>query len=189
MYRSNGKLYKTEAIILSRKNVSEGDRILTVFSKEFGKLRVIAKGVRKISSKRGPHLEIFSQVTMVVYKSSSLDMVSEVTPVSNHPDRQLDLDTISIAYFYCELISLLLPEKQEHRDVYDLLSHGLAQLYISPTIPIYAQSRTFVLTLLRYLGFLDQKKELRGKELQNFIENITERKLKTPKLIRQFMES
>lgn len=183
MYRSNGKLYKADAIILSRKNHGESDRIITVFTKEYGKLRLIAKGIRKISSRRAPHLEIFSRVQLVMHQGYTMDSVSEVT--SLYPgDKKLDLQEISIAYFYCELVNALLPEKQVHTDVYELLGGALESLVHGN---IYAKSKDFTLTLLRILGFLEHDSPLRGEELQQFIENITQRKLRTPKLIRQVL--
>ncbi|MFH1792345.1 MAG: DNA repair protein RecO, partial [Patescibacteria group bacterium] len=52
--------YSTEAIILATKDYSEADRILVVYTKDFGKLSLIAKGVRKTTSKKRGHLEIFN---------------------------------------------------------------------------------------------------------------------------------
>jgi len=56
------KTYSSEGIILSRKNYGEADRILTVFSKNYGKVTLLAKGIRKLISKKRGHLEIFSEV-------------------------------------------------------------------------------------------------------------------------------
>ncbi|MDP3784633.1 MAG: DNA repair protein RecO [bacterium] len=56
---ANG-LYQTEGIILNRMDAGEADRILTVFTKEFGMLRLFARGVRKIRSKLNGFLNIFS---------------------------------------------------------------------------------------------------------------------------------
>lgn len=185
MYRTNGKLSKAHAVILSRKNVGEADRIITVFTKEYGKLRLLAKGVRKSGSRRSPHLEIFSSVALVIHQGKSMDTITEVTPLSPQSSIQRDLEHISVAYFYCELVNLLLPEKQEHGNVYASLSEALKTLGVSSGDPLHVQTKTFALTLLRQLGFLDSHKQLSGGELQTFIENITERRLRTPRLIRQ----
>jgi len=56
---ANG-LYQTEGIVLNRMEVGEADRILTVFTKEFGMLRLFARGVRRVSSKLNKFLNLFS---------------------------------------------------------------------------------------------------------------------------------
>lgn len=185
MYRSNGKVTKAEGVILSRKNVGEADRIITVFTKEYGKLRLLAKGVRKTASRRGPHLEIFSHVILMIHQGKMMDTITEVTPFPKSNQVRLDLERISVAYFYCELVNLLLPEKQEHRDVFDDLTNALSALGTTDADKLHLQTKSFALGLLRSLGFLETHRKLGGEELQTFIENITERKLRTPKLIRQ----
>lgn len=181
MYRSN-RTYKVNAIVIARKNRQEADKIITVFSKEYGKMRLLAKGIRKISSKRAAYLEVFSHVSMVVYAGSGIDTITEVSSISQ--SRPINLESVSVAYFYCELINVLMPERQEHGDVYDLLANSLQNVGLEN---LYAQSKQFTLTLLRSLGYLEQTKELHGKELQAFIESITERRLRTPSLIRQLL--
>ncbi|MBI4022256.1 MAG: DNA repair protein RecO [Candidatus Andersenbacteria bacterium] len=57
---------KVSALVLSRRSVGEADRLVTFFTAEMGLLRVLAKGVRKIPSRRGGHLEPLTQVTAVV---------------------------------------------------------------------------------------------------------------------------
>ena len=190
MYRSNAKVSKAEGIILSRKNIAEADRIVTIFTKEFGKLRLMAKGIRKTASRRAPYLEIFSHVNIVIHQGKGMESITEVTPVGEQDLLRNDLERISVAYFYCELVNHLLPEKQEHRDVFILLADALDVLRHSTFESIGSQSKTFALALLRLLGFLESTRDLGGKELQSFIENITERRLRTPKLIKQvFMAS
>lgn len=179
MYRASGKLYKAEGVILSRRNFGEADKILTVFTKEYGKIRLIAKGIRRIKSKRAPHLEPFIQCLLVVHKGQTLDSVVEVTPITIFEHIRIDLTKISIAYVYCELVSMLLAEKQEHRDIYALLVHALqTQLSV----------REFTLELLWTLGFLPRTKRLTGEKLQAFVESITERRLRTPKLVRHLLQ-
>lgn len=185
MYRSNAKVTKAEGIILSRKNIGEADRIVTVFTKEYGKMRLMAKGIRKTASRRAPYLEIFAHVRIVIHMGKGMESITEVTPVGAQDLLRNDLERISVAYFYCELINHLLPEKQEHRDVFVLLRDALDHLRTCEVDAIGGQSKMFALTLLRSLGFLEHTRDLGGKELQTFIESITERRLRTPRLIRQ----
>ncbi len=180
------RVYKADAIILKRRNTGETDRILTVYSKEYGKLRIIAKGVRKVTSRRGPHLEIFSRVILFVHRGKTLDSVSEVASTQTHENLRKDMQRVSLAYFFCELVDTLTPEKQEHADIFDALSSALGKLNdASNGQDIYLQSRQFTLELLWLLGFLPRHTSLAGEKLQAFIETITERKLRTPHFARQ----
>ena len=174
------RVYKADAIILKRRNSGETDRIITVFTKEYGKLRLIAKGIRKVTSRRAPHLEVFTRVNLVIYRGKSLDSISDVSPVEIFEGIRSDLGRVSIAYFYCELIDSLLPEKQEHKDIFDLF-FGSLQALKSDT---YKNSRQFALELLWRLGFLPRSKSLKGDSLKSFIESITEKHLKTPNFAR-----
>ncbi len=184
MYRAHEKLYKAEGIILSRRNTGETDRILTVFTKEFGKVRAIAKGIRRVTSRRAPHLEIFTRVILMLHRGTTLDSVTEVTTLDAFEDIRTDLERVSLAYLYCELVSVLLADRQEHPDIYDLLVTALTTLNSNADLdPL--QSREFTLELLWTLGFLPRSKRLSGSKLQAFVESITERYLKSPKFIRQ----
>ncbi len=187
MYRSNGKLYKAQGIILSRKNIGEADRVVTVFTKEYGKLRLIAKGIRRVTSRRAPYLEVFTQCTLMVHKGSSMDSITEAQPIEAFERVRLDLARVSIAYLYCELISVLLAEKQEHVDIYDLLVQALTELNTHDAATRQAESREFTLELLWRLGFLPRSKRLTGAKLQDFVESIAERHLRTPKMVRQLL--
>lgn len=185
MYRQSGKLYKAEGIILSRKNYGETDRIITIFTKEYGKLRAIAKGVRRITSRRGPHLEVFTRAEFMLYKGNTLDSVSEVNPLDTFEHLRSNLKQVGIAYLYCELVSSLLADRQEHSDIYELLRFALVKLDAGEAVA--TDSREFTLELLWTLGFLPRNKRLTGAKLEAFVESVTERRLKTPKLVRKLL--
>ena len=178
------RVYKADAIILKRRNFGETDRILTVFTKQYGKLRLIAKGIRRVTSRRAPHLEVFTRVNVLIYRGASLDSLSEVMPVEIYKNIRTDLGRVSIAYLYCELIDALLPEKQEHRDIFDLFVNSLHTLNGKNASDTYQNSRQFALELLWRLGFLPRSKTLKGDTLKSFIESITEKRLNTPHFAR-----
>lgn len=183
------RIYKTEAIILKRKNYREKDRIITVFTKEYGKIRLIGRGIRRINSRRAPFLEIFSRAAIVAYHGKVFDSISEVQGVSDFALLRQDLKKVGIAYLLCELVDALLPEKQEHRDVYNLLLGALYSLNTKGTPGLHQIGRKFALELLWCLGFLPRGQMLQGTKLQDFIENITEKRLRSPKLIRQLFDT
>ncbi len=186
---SSPRVYKTEGIILKRKNVGEADRIVTVFTKEYGKLRLIAKGIRKIASRRAPHLEVFTQVILMVHTGRSMESITEVTTLQAFESLRENLTRVSLAYYLCDLVDSLMPEKQEQEEIYDLLFHALSGLQTVEDAVLYSHSKAFTLELLWALGFLPRNKSLNGVRLQEFIETITERKLKSTYFAKLLMDA
>lgn len=179
-------VYKTEAIVLARKNVGEADRILTLFTKEYGKLRVLAKGIRKVTSRRSPHAEVFSMTLMLLHRGkTNLDIVGEITPLETFQYLRKHLNRVILAYYLCELVERLLPEKQEHRDVYTLLAQNLKKMNEENIDNPDQLNNKFALELLRILGFMSKDKILPPADTDHYIESIIERRLRTPKIIRQ----
>ena len=64
-------LYKSEAVIIKRSDLGEADKILTILTPHFGKLRVVAKGVRKVTSRLAGHVELFTRSQMLLAKARS----------------------------------------------------------------------------------------------------------------------
>lgn len=186
---SYSQLYTTEAIVLKRKNTGEADRILTLFTKEHGKIRVIAKGVRRIKSRRAGHLELFSRVFVTIHKGKSLDIVTEATRSIDATSISTthDLTRLAFTYFLCELVDQLTAERQEHADVFTLLKDSLQYIALDP-LPENQKQFSYKTTLgvLRALGFLPPTVSVPESELVPFIERITERRLKTPAILTVF---
>ena len=172
-------IYIAEGIVLKRRNTGEADRILTVFTKKYGKIRVIAKGIRKITSRRSGHLEIFNNVMLTLHQHGQLDIVTEA---QSWRSRRFDSDVGCIGYAYCmsELVDQLLPERQEHEDIFILLRDGLASLQQTNDVSSWQAVMThFIHELLWKLGFLASSRRLPTDEIQPYIEQITERHLRT----------
>ncbi len=180
------RIYTTEAVILKRRNIGEADRLITVFTKQHGKLRLIAKGIRKITSRRGPHLEVFSHIRLTIHHGKTFDSISEVQTVDAFANIRKKLSRISRGYYICELVDGLLAEKQEHRDVFELVVRIFTSLNNSDSqSTINVQTIEFTLELLRRLGFLSESKHLSPDELTSFVESIIEKRLRTPKFMHQ----
>lgn len=182
------RIYKTEAIILKRKTIGETDRILTLFSKQYGKIKVIAKGIRRTSSKRSPHLELFNHVDLVLHKGKIWDSITDVNTIEIFQGLRKHLSRISIAYYLCELIDRLLPEKQEHTDIFSFLIESFHILNDGK----YTKGRELCeqrsLALLQMLGYIPDKHTMDFMEIQAFIENIIGRRLHTHKLLIKISE-
>src|SRR5689334_4717440 len=168
-----------EGIVLKRRNVGEADRILTIFTKQQGKIRVLAKGVRRISSRRAGHIEVFSHAILTIHSGKTMDMLSEATHV-DAKDAIASITNVSYAYYLCELVDQLLPDNQEHVDVFTMLRDALGAVRREKDekrLDLYMGE--FTHRLLWILGYLAPSKRLEANKLHPFVESITERRSKT----------
>lgn len=172
---------KVEGIILKRRNIGEADRILTVFTKELGKIAIKAVGVRKIASHRAPHIELLNVVKLGLYKGKGMPVLTEAESSESFSPIKEDLTKVGFAYHICELIDGLCPENQENEAIFVLLMDMLRSLshedQIAPII------HDFEVQLLQLLGFWPVSQS--GKDLNTafLIESILERKLKSRQIL------
>lgn len=174
--------FKTEGVVLKRINLGEADKIVTVFTKTSGKLRLIAKGVRRTTSRKAPHLEPFSLTKLFVAKGKHLSLVTEAEVINNYSSIRADLTKIGLAYQICELTDRLCPEEQVNRSLYELLIKELSLLNDSILEKEYPIN-DFILKLLWDLGYLTQGKTMPEQNIEAFVEEVMEHKLKSADLL------
>lgn len=170
--------YKTEGIILKRQRLGEADLLLTIFSKSKGKMKVLAKGARKPTSRKGGNLELFNLVKISVSRGRNLDLVTEVETVSSFKAWKKDLKKVARAYQYCELVDKLSPEEVPNRKILSYLKEALEVLRRS-------QKDDFEIKLLQELGFWPKGEGLTHIDPEDFIEKLIERKLKSRKFLKE----
>lgn len=149
--RAHERLYRTEAIILRRTDFGEADRLLTLWTPRYGKLRVIAKGARKTSSRKAGHVELFNRAELQLATGRNLDIVTDAQVVDSYKRLHEDLKRVSYAYYVAELVDRLTHENDENRPVYDLLAATFAALDRSDVLDLVV--RYFELHLLNLLGY------------------------------------
>lgn len=120
--------YKLKAIVIKRINIGEADRIVTVFTNYYGKIQIKASGVRKIISRRSPHIELLNYSLLTLYHTKSLPILTEAQVIQDFSEIKEDLTRIGFAYHICELVDGLCPEGQENRKVFSLLYSTLVRL-------------------------------------------------------------
>lgn len=177
--------YKTEGIVLKRRNIGEADRILTVFTQKYGKIQVKAPGVRRIISKRSAHIELLNCSILTLYKSShsQIPMVTEAQTLKNYALIKDDLEKIGFAFYICELINNFCPENQENYKIFYLVKNTLLLLENSSNPGFIVDN--FEKELLEFLGFAPKSYQLQDRQF--FMENILEKRLKTKELLHHFI--
>jgi DNA repair protein RecO (recombination protein O) len=148
------RLYRTDAIILRRSDFGEADRLLTVFTPDHGKLRLLAKGVRKITSRKAGHVELFMLTDMLVARGRTLDIISQAEVVEAYRNLREDLDKTSHAYYLAELVDRFTEEQDANTPLFELLALTLARL--GHVDDPFVTLRYFELHLLSLTGFQPQ---------------------------------
>jgi DNA repair protein RecO (recombination protein O) len=149
--RDRERIYRTEAIVLSRMDFGEADRILTVFTPRHGKLRIIAKGVRRPMSKIGPHLEYFTRSQLMMAKGRDLDLVTGAETLDPFLPIRTNLDALGHASHMAELLNRLTEDRQENARAYDLLVNSLRLL--ADGVDPFAVTRHYEMALLGLAGY------------------------------------
>ncbi|MDP2649276.1 MAG: DNA repair protein RecO [bacterium] len=175
------KTFRTEAIIIKRRNFRELDKILTVFTKKRGKIQIKAAGVRKITSRRAPHIELLNYSILSLYEGKGWPILTEAVSIKDFSLIKKELIKVGFAYHLCELIDGLCPENQENRRVFHLLLETLQRLSEEENIAEIIHE--FEIELLSILGFYKFSNSSSNFDTSSFIENILERKLKSKRLI------
>src|ERR1035437_6672402 len=175
--------FRAEGIIIKRSNYSEADRIVTIFTKQNGKIKVKATGVRKIASRRSGHIELLNYCIFGLYQGKSMPTLTEVESKESFPLLKKDLKRIGLAYHVCELIDGLCAENQENVDVFMLLGRTLRKLSKEDNLAEVVYE--FELELLRLLGFRKESTSTVKIDTRELIENLLERRLKTMQILPQ----
>lgn len=165
--------HSSEGIILARKSYSEADRILVIFTKHFGKVSLLAKGVRKPKSRKRGHLEIFSRVKFSYASGKSLDIMTEVEVIDAYPAIRKNLNKVALAYYFIEVTNKIVREEEINQALYNLLLEFFARLASEKKLrPLRAE---FVRRLLVLLGFWPDGRPLL--DYDNVLEKVLERKI------------
>lgn len=204
---------RTQGVVLSRKNFGEADRILKIYTKDFGKVSCLAKGVRRPRSKKGGHLETGNWCKVFIAKGKNLDLLTEVELKKAFGIEDFQPEKANKIYHILELVDSLTQENHKNEELFILLIRYLAKIETEKDFDFV--SSVFKVKLLRLLGFfsaknlkesnsrkvlaaledgeyLDLKKKLKFSQesylkllgfLDSIIENITESKLKTKRFL------
>ncbi|MDX1448630.1 MAG: DNA repair protein RecO [Acidimicrobiia bacterium] len=137
-------------IVLRSYPFGEADKIVVLLSPLHGKLRTVAKGVRKTKSRFGGRLESFMEVDVVLYEGRNLDLVTQVELRSAFPSLRSDLAAVAAASTMAEVVDAVAQENEPSVALYELFRTGLAALDAGRTSTDTLTA--FLLQLLRVQG-------------------------------------
>jgi len=118
-------VYRAEAIVIRRGNLGEADRIVTLYTREYGKLAAAAKGARKPGSRFAGRLELFTQLRMLLGVGRTLDVVSQVEVIEPFAAIRGDLGRMGAASLIVEVADRATPEREPYPAFYRVLREAL----------------------------------------------------------------
>lgn len=147
--------FRAEAVVIRHADWGEADRILTLYSREQGKIRAIAKGARKIRSRKAGHLEPFTHITLQLAQSRDLPIVTQVETLDAYLPLRDELVRTGYAAYLLELLDRLTYEEEGGNPaLFRLLTDSLARLCSEPDP--WLSIRYYEMRLLDFLGFRPQ---------------------------------
>jgi DNA repair protein RecO (recombination protein O) len=147
--------FRVEAVVLRHHDYGEADRLLTLYTRQLGKTRVLAKGARKITSRKAGHIEPFTQVKLQLARGRDMLLVTQADTVDAYLPLREDLILTSQASYVLELLDrFTYVDETENPSTFRLLTDTLARLASNddPWLVI----RYYEMRLLDLLGFRPQ---------------------------------
>jgi DNA repair protein RecO (recombination protein O) len=144
--------FRADAVVLRHGNWGEADRLLTLYTREQGKVRAIAKGVRKITSRKAGHLEPFTHVTLQLAKGRDLLIVTQAETVNAFLPLHEDLLKTGSAAYIVELLDRFTYEEEGgNPTIFKLLVETLDR--IEKESDAWLSIRYYEMRLLDSMGF------------------------------------
>lgn len=151
---SSPRVYRTEGIVLKGYDYGEADRILTLYTPQLGKLRAIAKGVRRTKSRKAGHLDLFTRTNLLVARGRQLDIVTQAETVESFAPMRTDLVRLSYAHYVAELVDAFTVEQLANYPAYATTVAALRRIAMAadPALSV----RSFEVQLLGLMGYRPQ---------------------------------
>jgi DNA repair protein RecO (recombination protein O) len=148
-------LVQSEGIVLKTHALGDTSRIVVVYTRDFGTVKLVAKGARKLPSRFGVSLEPLSRSRFHFYHKPDRDLhlVSQADPIAATGMRLTDLTRLAHAQAGVELLDRLVWGEEPHPDLYDLLAASIEAIAIVPVAQLPAITIAFQLQVASLLGY------------------------------------
>jgi DNA repair protein RecO (recombination protein O) len=148
------RTYRTEGLVLKKVPFGEADLMLTLYTREAGKLRAVAKGARRSRSKLVGHFEPLTLTGLSLARGRNLDIVTQAQAVENFAQIKSNLRALSKGLYVAELVEGFGSEEHPNLALYELTLETLEAIGQDPDrdLPL----RYFELRLLQASGFMPE---------------------------------
>jgi DNA repair protein RecO (recombination protein O) len=151
---SRQRSFRVEAIVLRHQDWGEADRLLVLFTRQAGKLRAVAKGVRKLRSRKAGHLEPFTRVSLQLAKGRDMPIVTQAEALDLYMPLREDLDLYAYGSYAVELLDRFTYEEGENSAMFRLLRDTLERLARGEDVAF--SLRYYEIRILDLLGYRPQ---------------------------------
>ncbi len=149
---SEFRSFRVEAVVIRHSDYGEADRLVTLYTRQQGKLRVLAKGVRKVTSRKAGHLEPFTHVSLQLAKSRDLPIVTQAETIHAFLPLRADLVLTSHASYLLELVDrFTYVDESENASLFRLITESLSRL--ASKADAWLALRNYEMRLLDILGY------------------------------------
>ena len=149
-------VYHADAIVIRSRQFGESDNILTLFSREVGKINAVAKGVRKPKSRQRGGAQLFTYGQYLIHKGRNLHTINQASPKESFSHLWTDLDKTMAATASAELLDLATIPGQPHPELFTLTFSAF--FLLAEEEPALVQC-AYALKLMTYLGYRPLFKE------------------------------
>ena len=158
-------LYNIEAINIRSRNTGEAGKIITLFSKNHGKIQAIAKGSRRPTSKFGGRLELLSYNHIQLATARTLDIIIQCETIESFYKLREHKETLNAGFYMVKLIDIITEDRQRNDELFELLLEALYALQANSDAAVLC--RAFEVKLCDLEGFLptDEMLERKYKKL------------------------
>ena len=120
--------FRDEGVVLRTMRLGEADRIITLITPEHGKVRAVAKGVRKTKSKLGGRLDLVTHVSLLCWRGRELDVITQAEIIDLYRPIREDLDKMPVAFTMLEVVDQVAVERHAMPDLFRMLTGALTTL-------------------------------------------------------------
>lgn len=117
-------VYKTEGIILKAADWGDLDRLLTIYTRNYGKISVRAISARKKESKLNGLLQSFTRGHFLLAKSKTIDIITDLSVINSYHYLHSHLANLGYTFYFAELIDKLIPAPERDENVWRLISRA-----------------------------------------------------------------
>ncbi len=154
------KLYKTEGIVIKSQNTGESDKILSVFTKDFGRIELFAKGARKINSKLNQHLNLFDYSRLVFVVGKEFLRITDAEKISSWDMISASFAKLESGARITRFLDRMLKGQEKNAAMWNFIIEALSCLNsdVSSNKDIVFLEKIIFLKILFFLGYVDLDK-------------------------------
>ena len=120
-----------KGIVISKKDIEEADRYITIFMEDYGKVSTVIKGIRKSKKRDKTAVDILSLTDFQFYKKNDSLIISNFSTIKDYMGIKSDIDKINIAFYIFSILNQILVENGRNRKIYEVLEKTLNYLDVS----------------------------------------------------------